>query len=395
MAFALPSVPLANGVKMLKCGSCGRTHRPLYTEGKGSAEVLIVFGQPTKRQSEARSWFSGDSSLLRTFDNQGFNVREECWVTGVFVCCGSGVNYEYCIVNLEKTIKELQPRLIVTSGEIATGAVLRLYNPKHFGLAYTSNLYVGRFIPLQRKDDMFGCWLAPVMADKDIHSYDNPVMQEVAKNWMSKHINYAMDNYVLRPKPLEHPEPELLYSTSDIIGALKQASIAPYAAFDYETNCLQPEQEKARVLTASVAFGDSDQIYRGVAFPLSSEVVKVAWIDFLRSKSKKIIANVKFEERWSSVIFKQPINNFYWDVCVGGRVLDCYSGVAGLKFLTFEHFGVIGYDDDVAPFIDNDDTQYNRLMKMDVNKLLLYNCLDSIYTYAVAARQHDQFGLIF
>ena len=329
------------------------------------------------------------------FDNQGFNVREECWVTGVFSCFGNSSNYEYCISKLEDAIVTTQPSLIVTAGDVATGAILRLYNPHHFGLGYTSNLYMGRMIPLQRTDNKFGCWLAPTLSEKDIHSYSNPVMEGVAKDWVSKHVNYAMDNYAIPPKPLDHPEPELLYGTSDIVTALHQASESPYSAFDYETNCLQPEQEKARVLTASVAFGDSNGMQRGVAFPLSSEVVKLAWVEFLRSKSKKIIANVKFEERWSSVLFKQPINNFYWDVCIGARVRDCYSGVAGLKFLTFEHFGVIGYDDDVAPYIDNDDTQYNRLMKMDVNKLLLYNCLDSIYTYAVAMKQHEEFGLEF
>ena len=246
-----------------------------------------------------------------------------------------------------------------------------------------------------RKNDMFGCWLAPVMSDTDIHAYENPNVCEVAKKWMYRHLAYAMEHYVVPPQKYEHPEPELLFDVNKIVEALKEASLAKYSAFDYETNCLQPESVQAKVLTASVAYGDSNGIQRGFAFPMSSESVKQQWIEYLKSESKKIIANVKFEERWSTVWFKQRILNFYWDVCVGGRIFDCYSGVSGLKYLTFEQFGEIGYDDDVAPFIKGDKSEYNNLAKMDVRKLLLYNCLDSIYTYAVAEKQHQNLGLGF
>ena len=391
MGFNLQSVPLTSGVKVLKCGACKRLCEPLGVEGKGNAKVLILFEEPTQIQQVNRSWMFGENSVFKALSQLGYDVRSEFYVTGVFACSGSSTNYEYCLSKLEDNIKKLKPALIIAVGDIASGAVLRLYNPRHFGFNFQTNKYLGTFIPLPD----WSCYLATVQKDSDIHSYQNPAMIEVAKKWLRYHLDYALNNYLPSPVHVQLPQTELLYNTKDIAEALSQASVSKYAAFDYETNCLQPEQEKARVLTASVAYGDEEKMYRGVAFPLTSEVVKLQWVEFLRSSSKKIIANVKFEERWSLVLFKQSINNFYWDVCIGGRIRDCYSGMAGLKFLTFTEFGVIGYDDDVAPYIEDDETKYNKLVKMDVSKLLEYNCLDSIYTYALAKRQHEQFGMAF
>ena len=391
MAFNLQSVPLTSGVKVLKCGACKRCCEPLGVEGKGNAKVLVLFEEPTQVQQAKRSWLVGDNTVFKTLYQMGFDINNEFNVTGVFACSGSSTNYEYCLSKLEDNIKKVKPALIIAVGDISASAVLRLYNPRHFKSNYQSGKYLGTLIPLPD----WGCYLAPVQKDSDIHSYQNPAMIEMAKKWLRYHLEFALNNYLPSPTPVQLPETELLYETKEIVEALNQASVSEYAAFDYETNCLQPEQEKARVLTASVAFGDSEKMYRGVAFPLSSEVVKLKWVDFLRSSSKKIVANVKFEERWGLVLFNQTINNFYWDVCIGGRVRDCYSGTAGLKFLTFTEFGVIGYDDDVAPYIEDDESKYNRLVKMDVSKLLEYNCLDSIYTYALAKRQHEQFGMAF
>ena len=446
MAFALQKKVLTKGVILPRCICCGRKARPLETGGKGKRKILIVFEQPSMKQHKQDDWFAEHKYVYKVLrERVGIDPKEDCYVTGVYRCnidtepeqsLISGTSkkparkpkYEDCVCGLYATIREKKPVLIITVGSVATGAVLRLYNGSHFGLGRSYNQYVGRVIPLLNVDGYFGSWLAPVMSMEEIQGYSNPKQQAVAQLWFERHIMSAYakiadfdDVEEARPKPLEHPPIEKLTTSEEIRNALDEACMADYTAFDYETNCLQPEPtfkeeieeikgddgltndtklRQPKVLCIALAYGTSEKMQRVVAFSLPDTQTKEeldvhpvtkAWRKFLRSKTKKIVANVKFEERWSSVYYEQPIRNFYWDVCIGGRVMECISGMSGLKYLTFVNFGVIGYDDDVSENIDNNvDSRYNRLDEVDTNKLLTYNGYDSIYTYGLAIIQHKE-----
>ncbi len=435
MAFALQHKVLTRGLIIPRCASCGRDSKPLNTGGQGKRKILIVFEQPSEAQHEQDDWFAEHRFVYTVLRQRlGINPKEDCYVTGVYRCnvdtkpkksvLGSSSQkpakkpkYEDCVCGLYMAIKQTNPVLIITVGSVATGAVLRLYNGAHFGLGRSYGQYVGRVIPLLKQDGYFGCWLAPVMSTEEIKSYNNPKQQMVAQLWFEKHIMNAYakiadfdDVEQARPKPLEHPPIDYLSTSTEIEEALNEACMADYTAFDYETNCLQPEPpfekeikdnkvRKPRVLCVALAYGNSEKMQRVVAFSMpelqeethfDKNRVVCAWRKFLRSKSKKIVANVKFEERWSTVYYEQPIENFYWDVCIGGRVLECISGMSGLKYLTFVYFGVIGYDDDVSNFMDNEDSRFNSLEEVSNFKLLKYNSLDSIYTYALAIIQHKE-----
>lgn len=402
MAFQLQGTnrQLAGGVRFVKCASCGRIADPMPPEGKGTKQILVVFEQPTTTQWSARSWFAGgDATVLQILHKLGILLQEDLFVTAVLPCSGNNsgaIRYEDCLIKLQTTISDCNPKLIISVGPVATGAVLRLYNSRHYAPNYTTSQFQGQCIPLVSEDSaIHDCWLAPVQSDKEIHANRNAQMQQVAKDWVLDSLKWALDAAVNRPRKTEFPKVEILYGTDAIVAALRQTTAYKYAAFDYETNCLHPESENAKILTAAVTMADSDEIKRTVAFPMASEVVKKEWCRFLQSPVLKIGANIKFEHRWSSVWLKTPVVNWKWDVCVGGRVFDCSPGNSGLKYLTFTLFGVIGYDDSVESFIKDDSSGYNRLDRMNVADLLQYNGLDAVYTYLVAKRQCGMLNLDF
>lgn len=384
MSFQLKGTgrTVTEGIRFVKCGACGRAVDPLPVMGDGKERILIVFDQPTAVQKERKSWFAGgNSTVLKLLTALGLNLVKDVWVTAVLPCYGGhsdAIKYEPCLPKLQETLDSCKPNVIIPVGPVATGAILRLYNPGHYAPNHATAQFYGQFIPLTAQS--WKSWLAPVQSDKEIHIYHNEKMQGVAKDWVKRSLEYAVQHAAIPLPEIPSPNEELLYQSSDIVAVLQDAAQAKYVAFDYETNCFQPEQPDSKVLTAGITVETPGKPLRTVAFPMSSSIVIEAWKQFLASPVPKIGANIKFEHRWSSVWFQTPVANWKWDVCIGGRIMDCSPGNSGLKYLTFVNFGISGYDDSVEPYMKDDANGHNLLEKANVTELLTYNAYDAYWT---------------
>ena len=76
---------------------------------------------------------------------------------------------------------------------------------------------------------------------------------------------------------------------------------------------------------------------------------------------------MKFEETWSQVRLRQPVAGWLWDSMEAAHLLDNRKNITGLKFQVYVNFGVVGYDDDVKPFITSnskDSNAFNRLPEL-------------------------------
>ena len=394
MAFQIKGAgrTVSDGVRLLKCGACGRCSDPLPVGGMGKRKILVLFEQPSQAQWSARSWFAGgDATVLQILSGLGLTLHGDIYVTAVLPCFGTReavFRYESCLVKLEETLKQLAPRLIIAVGPGATGAVLRLYNSRHFGAECMSAQYYGHCIPLTIAAG-WNCWLAPIQSDREIHANQNVQMQKVAKDWVQRALGWAIEMAREVPPKEELPHVTILYETAEIVRVLKEAALSKCVGFDYETNALQPETPGAKILTSAISYSlGGDKLFT-YAFPMASEVVRAQWREFLQSDVPKVGANIKFEHRWSLVNLGVSVVNWIWDVCVGGRILDCVPGNSGLKFLTFVNFGVIGYDDDVSPFMKDDENKHNSLDKANVRDLLTYNGYDAYFTMECYRRQSE------
>ena len=120
----------------------------------------------------------------------------------------------------------------------------------------------------------------------------------------------------------------------------------------------------------------------------------MAMKDFLKSKTPKIGANDKFEERWCLKHLGISVKNWVWDTVLAAHCLDNRPGITSVKFQAFVRLGVEDYDSSVKPFLEGaGGNGRNRIREVDVGKFLLYCGLDSLLEYKVAKIQAREMGV--
>jgi len=404
-----------------QCGRCGRAtavetdrfgkqrqvcqHPKLPVFGEGKSEILIVREQPTQIIDASANWTStpnGKSLLGIALHNAGIEIKEECWITGAAICYGKGhsaLAIECCRANLLNTIKELNPKVIVPVGSNATQAVL-----SHLWREGSGEM--SRFCGYQIPAKKWNAWVCPVFDSTYILSLSNRFVDKDGKKpnmpkglggvaflWLCRHIEAMVEKLPNRPdNDNSKDRVTLLYKLDEIADVLERIGNSPkgWAAFDYETNCLKPEVDGAKVLCASVCLGGWNKDMMTVAFPMSGEI-RESWIRFLRSPVPKIAQNLKMEDRWSRVYFKTEVNNWVADTMLNAHILNCNKGITGLKFQAFVHFGEAGYDDITAPYLSGSG-KLNRLHELPIEKLLLYCGIDSLMIWRLFIKQMRELG---
>lgn len=156
-------------------------------------------------------------------------------------------------------------------------------------------------------------------------------------------------------------------------------------AFDYETNMLKPDSDRAEVVCCALSNGKWT-----MAYPMHGSAVQ-ATREFLRSPLPKIASNMKFEERWSRAFFKTSVRNWHWDTMVAAHTLDNRRGISGLKFQSFARLGQESYDDAIKPYLESSGPNVpNRIRRVDLGDLLQYNGMDASLTWHVAKKQREE-----
>jgi len=158
-------------------------------------------------------------------------------------------------------------------------------------------------------------------------------------------------------------------------------------AFDYETNMLKPDSDLARIHSCAVCVNG----VRTLAYPWHGEAVRATGV-LLKSRTRKIGANIKFEERWTRKEFGHGVRNWAWDCNLGAHVMDHRPDITSVKFQAFVMLGQALWNDKVEPFFRSDNCNTpNRIAKVDMMTLLRYNGLDAVLEYHVAKKQKEWF----
>lgn len=361
------------------CGSCGR-YKKCSTEkhaGRWSWPILVVLSHPNKDEDALGKVRPVDRDILaKGFKSQSEIKLSEVSILFAAACHGAQVSAQevrYCNPLFKERYNEIQPEVVICLGRMALEAVI---GDDWTGGVGLYERWVGRQIPLN------GTWVCPTYSNLDVQTSDSEVVERDA-------IKHIQDALALRgvecPKREAYEsQVEVLYDTEKILEAIKgfRAKKKP-VAFDYETNCLKPDNPEAKAV--SVAIADHE---RCVSFCLEGGVLPEFGNLLKDPEVPKIAANLKMEERWTRMLFGHGAENWQWDTMLAAHALDNSPGATGLKFQAFVNFGVGTYNEHIEPYLrTKDGVRYNRIDDLDRDQLLLYGGMDAILEYELAKKQ--------
>jgi uracil-DNA glycosylase family 4 len=354
--------------------------------GKGKRGVLVVGEAPGESEDEQGRPFVGKSGqLLRdTFRELDFEMDRMAWTTNALICrppknqTPDEKRISYCRPNLFQTIQRLQPKVIVTLGRSALSSLL---GPVWTGDIGTMDRWVGWTIPLE------SYWVCPTWHPSYLLRMKSGLMDRLFK----EHLEAALLR-ASTPVPgnvMKDFHPRLLFEDREIYEGIRALDEeGGWAAVDYETNCLKPEWPEGRIVSCAISNGRVT-----ISYPWTPKA-KVATSLFLRSnRTKKISSNLKMEERWTIKEFGRGVENWRWDTMLAAHCLDNRTGVCSLKFQAFVKMGVPSYNDKQATYLDNvKGSPYNRILELDLHRLLHYGATDAYLECQLARVQRKELG---
>ena len=374
--------PVGSGKLVRGCTMCGLKHKcksPMMNPfGNGGKEIVIVGEAPGEDEDKIGRQFVGRAGKEQRecLEKVGIDVDMDCTLTNVVQCHPEHNKFpgkdvvDNCSLRLEKQLRELKPKLIIASGFHAIKAVLK---PP---FSFTVNKMRGRIVPSQK----YGCWVACVYHP----SYVLRVEQDDIRSVYLWDLMVSVKKIdVPLPTPLDTSSFVLVDKVDDVVSFLQKISLSQHpVTFDYETTCLSPFDEGAKILSVSFSTDPS----MGHCIPLGydgcwteDELDKIneALIKFLISDVSKSVHNSEFERLWTQVIYNVHIGGYVWDTMNCAHVENEMPGTCSLEFQVFTRFGAT-----FKKMVD-----HTRLASEPLKNLARYNCLDSRYQMWVYLQQ--------
>jgi len=376
-----------------RCGICGlyKTCKSpkMKPYGKGRKKILVIAEAPGKFEDEIGKPLVGKSGMIfeTTLDSLGINLTRDCVRTNACICrpvdneTPDDAKIDACRPNVIKVITEMKPNVIILLGLSAAKSVLGwLWKEEKIT---TISTWVGMVIPNQQ----INAWICPTYHPAYLQRMQDKTLDLLFK----RHLKRAVAKAGKKPykNDLQASVIEKIYNPFRINIAVNDfAKAGSLCAFDYETNTLKPDYEKAKIVCCSISNGK-----RTIAFPWSKNVAESAMVYFLKNKEVgKIASNLKFEDRWTKAKLGFGVVNWAWDTMIAAHVIDYRPRVTSLKFQAFTVLGHGEYNSHIESLLKAKGGKINRINEIDMNDLLTYNGLDSLYEYQLAKKQMKILG---
>lgn len=384
------------GDPCIKCGLYKGVNSPrMAHSGKGRLGILAIGEAPGKTEDEKGIQFIGEAGkLLENYlRKEGISLHDDLWLINAVNCrppknrTPTATEINCCRHRVHKVIKELKPKFIWLIGETAV-----------------KSFYSGRF-----SDTSIGRWHKLCIPDKDTDAWIIPMYHPSfalrASNDKNKVSAYERDlefallsvNNLRNDKPVFVDPTKRIRIIKDykelreylLLSYKKWDSKIASVSFDYEASNLKPYYGDQRYIW-SCSFSDCQG--EAVAFPIeytghfkSDEIYSIKLLlreIFENYNIGKIAHNLPFEDLWTREVIKAKIESWLWCTMNAAHVIDCRKGFNGLKFQAYINYGIEGYGDEASTYMNrmHKGTQVNMLDTMPLNKLLLYNGIDTLIT---------------
>lgn len=391
--FASTSLPVIGQTAIpliAQCGLCkldqGCRTPKMGVAGKGRRGILILGDFPSELEdTKGRPFLDEPGQKLRAVLSRfDVDLDRDCWSINAARCHPPKEKLpekavDHCRPNVVRDVEELKPRTVIVLGQAAVKSVIGwLWRPN----PGAQSRWDGFRIPSQK----INAWVCPTFDPKDVVNvhYGSQKENEVRTLLFERHLEAAC---ALKGRPWGNIpawsksvqvilEPDrAARALNVIVGSGRPVT------FDFETDRLKPDSKDAQIWTCSVSNGEMT-----VAYPWHGRAID-ATKKLLAGDLPKIGSNVKFEQRWC-LRFGIKVRNWFWDTMLAAHAIDNRPGVSGIEFQAFVLLGVPPWDHDVSPFLHGKSANAkNRIKEIPLERLLRYNCLDSLYEWHVARKQ--------
>lgn len=435
-----------------QCSSCnGRTacKHPCLDNYKGTNDILLLFGAPTKFEDETGIPFQDNIMdwYKEKFDAIGidFDACSKVHVTGCYTKDAKTLNKyrKKCENRVLDFIKEVKPKLIIAFGSDTLDFTVGCSFTRSIG---SSEKWRGFLIPF--RDYGFDTWLMTTFSFEEVclqDSFKNIIKRKEEKDKkaittpkeieeaVSFHSNYKIahrlfltdirDAIIKSKKSIpEDPAKDIpihvLKEKNEIIQYLSKthdylkANPNAVLTIDTETNGLKCYNSDKRIYSASIYCDPSLGCF---GFPLNPIYVTnkydkydpnipkadediVAELKHIAGLNPRICAaNWKFDLCFLAVKLGVVLERCVWDTVITAHLLDPRDGITSLKFQTFVRFGR-NWEETVHEYLkseDADEKKYgtnalNNIFQAPYDDVVYYNCLDVIYTYFTMKSQLEE-----
>ena len=383
----------------LTCIACGLHSGALTPRmkpwGKFKNRVMVIGEGPGKTEDEeGRPWQGKAGIRLQTeLRSLGIDLAQDCLSLNAVNCrppdnrAPTPHEMACCqAVIIGPTLENYRPRTMLLLGGSAIQTMIGQSWKKDLGA-------VGRWRGWTIPDQRLHAWVCPTFHPSYIEREKK--RDEVLTIWRQD-LKRALDSMYNRVPDNSNFQDQitLLHDEVDILAALNRIikrEEGDFCAFDYETTGLKPHAKGHEIVCTSISTAAGTYAFLGPR----SEAVKSTWKAFLRSDINKAAHNIKFEDAWSRVILECPVNNWSWDSMLAAHVLDNRAKVSSLKFQVYVTFGIAGYDDAIAPYLEGIDSKnsnslnkiHDAIKRLGANEVLTYCAFDSLFCRELSLRQ--------
>jgi uracil-DNA glycosylase family 4 len=402
--FSSPGYKSQKGI--LSCASCGLYKFAMSPRmkpyGKFEKQIMIIGEGPGEEEDRKGKPWQGKMgrALQRKYRQLGIDLFRDCVSLNAVNCRpvdGKGNNRSptdheiaCCRQKVIAAIKEYQPKVIILQGGAAVSSLIGYrWRGRQNGIM----TWRGWTIPDRELD----AWVCPTFHPSYVERQEGE--SEVRVIW-TRDLKRAFTK-LEEPFPSYRDERECVTITHDADGVLRTIlkEKPQYLAFDIETTGLKPYNKEDHQIVSISFCWDGEQAY-AMPFPAEGKGLVLLKRVLVHSKIGKIAANMKYEDHWTNFLHGIEIQPWVFDTMQASHILDNRPGITGLKFQSYVRFGLLSYEEEVAPYLKSPSSNApNKIMQLVrdrqlFNKLLLYNGIDSLMTYRLAKAQIKELGWI-
>jgi len=354
--------------------------------GQGQSKILIVGEAPGATEDAENRQFVGDAGkyLEQRCKAHGINLRRDARIVNAINCRPpknrkpTPLEINHCRPLLYEEIKKRPPHVVLLLGDTAVNS--------YFGARWRRDIgsvskWIGWVIP----DQLNRCWVIPTYHPSFVLRMQGGVSEQIIDEALGQvvfHLDKDLPDY-----RNDHDKVTRIYDEPVIGDYLLKiyCERRPFRiAIDFETTGIKPYKREHRIVSCAIA----TQQGRSIAFPILPRNVSMLQQILADPHIMKIGHNIIFEEMWARQILNTPINGWIHDTMIMAHYQNNAPDICSLKFQTCVNFGVDDYDSHIEHYLKAPDAySLNQIDKIPLPDLLLYNGLDSLYTYRLYRKQ--------